>query len=806
MSYHEILQPIERWFQQKGWTPQDFQRETWTAFLDGHSGLVQVPTGAGKTYAAYMGPLAELMALDRSNDDLSIVFLTPLRATSRDIEAALRRPIEDLDLPFTVESRTGDTSSYRKAKQKKQMPNVLVTTPESLSLLLTHKEAYAWFCRLRAVIVDEWHELMHSKRGIQTELVLARLRGYASDMRTWALSATLGNPEEAARAAVGELDKPVMIRAALPRPLHIETLLPESVDSFPWAGHLGLHLLPKLLDWLNPELSTLIFTNTRSQAERWYQALRFSRPEWEDRLGLHHGSIDREERTRIEEGLNNGNLSLVVCTASLDLGVDFAPVARVVQIGSAKGVARLLQRAGRSGHQPGKAAHLLYVPTHALELLEIQGIRRAIAQGLMEDRPALIKPYDVLSQHLVTCALGDGFEPGEMFLELQTTRAYATLLSDEFRAVLAFIEHGGDTLQAYPQFHKVKQEDGRYVVQDQRTAKLHRFNIGTITADASLKVAYVNGPVIGHVEERFVAKLKRGDIFVFAGKRLEFVRMKQMTAQVRAASRKGSLTPHWPGGRMPISALLAKVLREALYHHQDHPERVLIQPILEAQARLSHVPKDSELLMEIFTGREGRHLFVFPFEGARVHEGLAALLAVRLGRHQPTTFAISANDYGFELLAPKDYPYLDLLGPNLFSPEDLEEDIRAGMNLSELAKRAFRDIAQISGLVLQGYPGSPKTGKQLQMSSGLLYDVFENHDPHHLLKRQAEREVLEDQLEQTRLVTTLKRLWQQSHVVKEVSRPTPFGFPLVIERLSARLSYESLKERIERLKQSWGKK
>jgi ATP-dependent helicase Lhr and Lhr-like helicase len=402
------LHVLRTWLAGRGWTPFAFQEEAWSAFARGESGLINVPTGAGKTYAAYLGALAEVIEEARSGpvEGLRIVFITPLRAVSRDIQLALKDPVEALGLArrIRVESRTGDTSSSVRARQKQQLPAVLITTPESLSLLLSLERSAELFAGLRGVIADEWHELLASKRGTQTELALARLRRLAPQMRTWALSATLANLDEAAMAAVGcagevpELPKhgrgprePRTIRAEIRRPIRIETLIPKDPARLPWAGHLGLRMLPELLAALDPTRSTLIFTNTRSQAEIWYQAIRFSKPEWAEVLALHHGSIDRAERERVERGLKSGSLRLVVCTSSLDLGVDFAPVEAVVQVGSPKGVARLMQRAGRAGHRPGAECRIICVPTHAMELVEVASVRHAIASGSMSS-PSIWSP------------------------------------------------------------------------------------------------------------------------------------------------------------------------------------------------------------------------------------------------------------------------------------------------------------------------------------------------------------------------------------------------------------------------------
>ncbi|MEB3360390.1 MAG: ligase-associated DNA damage response DEXH box helicase [Synechococcales bacterium] len=802
------LEPILDWFQRQGWQPLPFQRQTWDAYLAGQSGMIQVPTGSGKTYAAVMGAIAQL--LESPGVGLQLLYLTPLRALARDIEQAIRRPIEEMGWPLTVESRTGDTSSSRKARQLKAMPDILITTPESLSVMLSYKDSAKRFSALKAVILDEWHELLHSKRGTQTELCLSHLRRLRPDLQTWAVSATLGNPQEAAQAAVGLGCQPVIIQSDLKRRTVIRSILPESVDSFPWAGHLGLRMFQELVDALDIETSTLIFTNTRSQSERWYQALQFAVPEYGDRIALHHGSIHVKEREAIEAGVKSGDIKWVVCTSSLDLGVDFQPVERVVQIGSAKNLARLLQRAGRSAHIPEGTSEILFLPTNALELLEISAFRRGLALGDIEARHPLACPYDVLIQHLVTLACGDGFVPEAVLADVRQTVAYADLTDGGFQWMLNFIENGGQCLSAYPRYRKVSREDGVYRVTEGAIARMHRMGIGTISSNQTVRIVYTNRKDIGTVEENFVSRLKKGDVFFFAGRQLEFWMMKDMVVYVRNTTKKSTVTPVWYGGNLAISDTLSHHLRQevanALMDSHQNEELTCIRPILSVQQRLSRLPAADELLIETCQTREGQHLYVFPFEGRWVHEGLGFLWGYRFARQQHATFTISVNDYGFEILAPRDYPFKTLFSEDFLSLEALYDDVKASLNLSELTQRRFRDIAQVAGLVFKGYPSSRKTSGQLQVSSSLIFEVFSKYEPENLLLRQAEREVMAQQLEVHRLTATLDRLSHLTLRWQDTKRPSPFAFPLLVERLNSRMSNESLLERIERLKQQWEKK
>ncbi|PSN20088.1 DNA ligase-associated DEXH box helicase [filamentous cyanobacterium CCP5] len=802
------LAPIHNWFAAQGWQPLPFQTATWDAYLAGRSGLIQVPTGSGKTYGAIMGPIAEM--LETPGVGLQLLYITPLRALARDIEQAIKRPILESGWGLTVESRTGDTSSSRKSKQLKSMPDVLITTPESLSVMLSYKDSAQRFKHLRCVILDEWHELMSSKRGTQAELGMTYLRSLKPEVKTWAVSATLGNLEEAAQCAVGLGSESAIVQANIRRDTVIKSILPESVDTFPWAGHLGLRMFEALVEALDIDRSTLIFTNTRNQSERWFQALHFALPEHADKIALHHGSIDVKEREAIEAAVKTGDIRWVVCTSSLDLGVDFQPVERVVQIGSPKNLARLLQRAGRSAHVPEGTSEVFFLPTNALELLEISAFREGLESGAIETRHPQHKPYDVLVQHLVTLACGDGFEPEATLASLRHTVAYQDLSDEEFGWVVDFIEKGGKCLGAYPRYKKVVLEEGKYRVTDTKLARMHRMGIGTITSNTAVKIVYTNRREIGTVEEAFVSRLKKGDVFFFAGRQLEFFQMKDMVVTVKNTRRQSTVTPTWGGGQLAISDTLSRHLREEveMAHRQTKTNLELdcITPILATQERLSRLPETAELLIESCRTREGQHLYVFPFEGRFVHEGLGFLWGYRFAQQQQATFTISVNDYGFEILGPKDYPYQDLFGESFFSLEHLEADIKASLNISELTQRKFRGIAQVAGLVFKGYPGSRKTSSQLQVSSSLLYEVFSKYEPESLLLKQAEREVLQDQLEAHRLSQTLTRLKELSVVWQATQRPSPLAFPLLVERLNSKMSNESLLQRIDRLKQQWDKK
>ncbi|HEY2853912.1 MAG TPA: ligase-associated DNA damage response DEXH box helicase [Gemmatimonadaceae bacterium] len=806
---------LDSWFATKGWKPFAFQREVWRAYLDGDSGLVHAATGTGKTLAAWLGPVIEAAEPNeprRRKQGLRVLWITPLRALAADTAESLRAPLEALGVDWTVETRTGDTSPAQRARQQRRLPEALVTTPESLTLFLTRDDVVEIFANLRLVVVDEWHELMGTKRGVQVELALSRLRALRPDVRTWGLSATIGNLDVALRALLGvrrELraaDHSTggrIIRGVEPKNIVVDALIPPAVERFPWAGHLGTQMLPQVIDAIEEGQSAIVFTNTRSQTEIWYQALLGARPDWAGTIALHHGSLDREKREWVEEGLRTGRLRCVVATSSLDLGVDFSPVDRVLQVGSPKGIARLLQRAGRSGHRPGATSRVTCVPTNALELVEVAAARDGIASGSIEARLPVTRPLDVLAQHVVTVALGGGFIPAELEREVKSTHAYADLKEDEWRWVLDFVSNGGEALHAYPEYARVVVRDGRWLVESAFLARRHRQSIGTIVSDGHIAVQYLRGQRLGSVEESFIARLAPGDRFVFAGTPLEFVRVRDMTAWVRRAPNVTGAIPRWQGSRLPMSDSLAAMLRERLGEaargELRGPEMTALRPLFQVQARWSRIPSPNELLIERVKTREGWHLFWFPFEGRLVHEGLAALMAYRIARVAPITFTMSANDWGFELLSVQPPPLEAALGAELLSPVALLDDVPASLNATEMAKRQFREIARVAGLVFPGLPRSGKTARQLQASSSLFFDVFRQYDPGNLLLSQAHREVLERQLESSRLGRTLERLTRARVVITEPKRVTPLAFPLLVDRTRERVSSESLADRIRRM-------
>ncbi|MES2686632.1 MAG: ligase-associated DNA damage response DEXH box helicase [Pseudomonadota bacterium] len=828
------------WFAARTWKPFAFQREVWKAVKNGESGLLHATTGSGKTYAVWLAALqafapARARRAAATPPPLTVLWLTPMRALAADTVRALQAPLDALEAaqpgvaPWTVGARTGDTASGERSAQSRRLPSVLVTTPESLSVLLSRAEAKEVLGTVRMVVVDEWHELLGNKRGVQVQLALARLKALraAADDRAisiWGMSATLGNLEEAMHTLLGQPGG-TLVQGQVPKKLVIDSLLPASSERFPWGGHLGLTMLPQVIDEIARSSTTLVFTNTRSQSEIWYQALLAAKPEWAGLIALHHGSLDRGVREWVELGLKNGELRAVVCTSSLDLGVDFLPVERVLQIGSPKGVARLLQRAGRSGHAPGRPSRLTLVPTHSIEMVEGAAARAAIAAGHIEARISPEQPLDVLVQHLVTVALGGGFVPEDLYAEVRGTAAYARLSRESWDWCLSFVRQGGPSLAAYPDYRRaVPDEEGIWRVPDARLARRHRMNIGTIVSDASMTVQYLGGARIGSVEESFAARLKPGDCFLFGGRLLEMVRIREMTAWVRRASGKRHAVPRWNGGRMPLSTTLADEVVQQLAlageGRYDTPELHRVRPLLEIQQQWSALPTPQTLLAEVLKTREGWHLFLYPFAGRHVHLGLASLIAWRVAQHAPRTFSIAVNDYGFELLCAQEVDWPALLPQVLQLGHDAESldamaqgdgedgrraallhEVLQSLNASELAQRRFREIARVSGLIFQGYPGENRSNKQLQASSSLFWEVFRKYDPANKLLLQAEQELLAQELEIGRLRSSLARMNSQRLVLKVLPRPTPFAFPLMVERFREQLSNESVADRIARILQ-----
>ncbi|WP_183575895.1 ligase-associated DNA damage response DEXH box helicase [Mucilaginibacter sp. X5P1] len=843
-------QVIQQWYKQKNWKQFAFQSEMEAAYLNGFSGLLNAPTGSGKTFALFLPFLADYINkypdtyTSRKNNGLLMLWITPLRALTNDIKKAMQEVCDEIGIPWQIATRTGDTPAAEKQALKKKLPEVLLTTPESLHLMLAQKEYPKIFAGLQVVVIDEWHELLGTKRGVQVELGLSHLKALCSigssqlavgseqfsvysgqlagngtlptencQLKIWGISATIGNLEQAAEVLLGNnfpAEKIIMVRANLEKKLLIKSIIPENIENYSWAGHIGIKLLPQVMEIVAKSKTTLIFTNTRSQSEIWYHAILDNYPEYAGIMAMHHGSLDNELRNWVEAALHAEALKVVVCTSSLDLGVDFRPVDTVVQVGSPKGVARFMQRAGRSGHHPGAVSKAYFVPTHSLELLEGAALKEGIKKEIFESRDPMLLTMDVLIQYMVTLAVSDGFRADELFNEVKTTFAFADLTRKEFNQLLDFITNGGKTLAQYDEFLKVEVENGLYKVNNRRVAMRHRLSIGTITSELSVRVKWLSGGSLGTIEESFIAKLRPGSVFWFAGRSLEFIRVKEMTAYVKKSNATKGIIPSWNGGRMPLSSQLAAVFRDKLdevAHGIEQDEEVIaLKPLFQLQEQLSHLPQSHEFLIESFKSTEGHHLLFYPFEGRLVHEGMASLLAYRISKIKSATFSIAMNDYGFELLTDDDVPIEEVLeNADFFSIDNLLDDIQHSLNANEMARRRFRDIAHIGGLVFTGYPGQQAKNKHLQASTSLLFEVFSEYEPDNLLVRQAYNEALAFQLEEFRLRMALQRISKQSIILKTIERPTPFAFPIMVDSLGReKLTTETMEERIAKMARRYG--
>jgi len=811
MNRQQLFDKAESWFASQEWQAFPFQKETWTAFLQGKHGLLNAPTGSGKTYALWVPILLDYIKKHpdpaKYKSGLKAVWITPLRALSVEIKQAAERLVQGLGVPFEVAIRSGDTSAAERAKQSRKMPDLLITTPESLQLLLASKDYPAMFKNCTAIVVDEWHELLGTKRGVQMELGLSRLKTIAPNLRIWGISATIGNLEQARQVLLGTdseaYKNSVLVKAVLHKKTRVVSIIPEKMESYPWRGHMGFHLIDDVAKIIRESRTTLIFTNVRSACELWYQRLLDKYPEFAGEIAMHHGSIDRDVRIWVENAIREEKLKAVVCTSSLDLGVDFAPVETIIQIGGPKGVARFMQRAGRSNHKPGKESLIYFLATHAIELVEASALKKAVEQSVVEDRIPYLNSWDVLIQYLNTLAVSDGFFADEIFEEVKSTFCYQAMERQQFQWCLNFIVHGSQSLSAYDEYKKVEiQEDGSYKITKRSIATQHRMSIGTIVSDAVMQVKFMSGGFVGTIEEWFISKLKPGDVFQFAGRQLELYRVKNMQVLVRKADRKPTRFASWMGGRLALSAQMSELLRQELYsanHGKKSPELEAMEPVFKRQRKDSIVPEADQFLIETFKTREGYHAIFYPFEGRFVHEALASLLAYRISLLEPITFSLAYNDYGFELLSDKEIDMQSVIDNDLFTPAYVHQDLQTSLNATEMARRKFRDISVIAGMVFSGYPGKIVKAKHLQSSTQLLFEVFRDYEPDNLLLQQAYRETFEHQLEEGRLIRSLERIGSQQIVWKQCEKPTPFSFPIITDRLRERLSSETLAERIAKM-------
>lgn len=808
---NELENRLELWLKSRNWSLFPFQRQSIQAWKEGFNGLVLAPTGSGKTFSLLIpAVLYSGVEPDELPPGPFLIWVTPIKALTREIAQSMMQLLEGLELPWEAAIRTGDVAAADRKRLFSHPPALLVTTPESLHILFGSKGHEKFFSSLRAVVIDEWHEMVGTKRGNQTELALARLRMIVPDFRVWGISATLGNLEQAAEvllATTPNWPNWKCIQADQDKTYELEAVLPaENGPRLPWAGHVGLSLLKEVLHLIHQHNSVLVFTNTRAQSEIWYRALLEQSPELAGQIALHHGSLSVEIRQWVEDALFEGKLKVVVCTSSLDLGVHFSPVDAVIQIGSPKGIARCIQRAGRSGHGPGRISKLYFVPTHTLELVELGAMRKGIASREMEDQLPYIRTFDVLIQFICTMALVDGACPKALWNPVKSTHAYASLSEDEWNWLFYFLSKGGDALSAYEDFNKlVRGEDGRYRFSNAALARKHRMSIGTIVSDQVMQVKSMKGQWLGTVEEWFISKLKPGDAFWFSGKSLELVSVKELTVLTRPGNKQNAKIPAWMGGRMSLSSRLGTALRnrlQELAHTKlsNNPEDRYLQKLVYFQKQRSILPGEKDFLIEIWKSEDGFHHLFYPFEGRLVHEALGGIILYRISKIWKGTALLSFNDYGFEILTSQKLPFNSTDFQAFFNDEGLSRDIQTSLNTHEMARRRFRDIAAISGLIFKGYPGKPQKEKNLQASTRLFFDVFQQYESDNLLLRQAYQEALEFQVEEARLRELLSRLKTKRFIIKELEDPSPLSLPLLADRFqSMQLSTETMEERLKKL-------
>jgi ATP-dependent Lhr-like helicase len=760
------------WFAARGWRPRRHQLEMLDAARAGHHALLVAATGAGKTLAGFLPTLAEL--IDNPAEGLHTLYVSPLKALAVDVQRNLLTPIEEMGVDIRVETRTGDTPSDRKARQRVRPPQILLTTPESLSLLLSYPDSFLMFAGLKRVVVDEVHAFASGKRGDLLSLCMARLQRIAPDMRRVALSATVADPDSyrAWLAPDGDIDMVDLVLGEPGADPDITILLPEG--RVPWSGHSGRYAAEQVMAEIETHRTTIVFCNTRSLAELIFQDL------WKVNLmslpiGVHHGSLSKEARRKVEGAMAAGQLRALVATASLDLGVDWGDVDCVIQMGAPKGSSRLLQRIGRANHRLDEVSEAIIVPGNRFEYLEARAAIDAVEMGELDNEPFRPGALDVLAQHVMACACAAPFQSDEMLAEVQGALPYSALDAETFERVLGFIRDGGYALRAYDRFKRLTQEpDGTWRVSHPRFVQQHRLNAGIIVEAAMLNVRFKNGRLLGKVEEAFAASLSNGDTFFFAGMSCEVIRIDTEDVLVRASAKPARI-PTYGGARMPISTHLADRVRGFLAQPQEwarFPDDV--REWLEVQSYRSRLPEPGQLLVETFP-REGRQYMVaYSFEGWNAHQSLGMLVTRRMETQGLKPLGFVANDYALAC-----YSLDPVTDPaSLFSPDILEHEFVDWVQQSHLLKRAFREVAVIGGLVERQHPGKRKSGKQVTFSTDLIYDVLRKYEPGHLLLQAAWADARARMTDVGRLADLLDRAGDtMMHVT--LDRISPLAVPVL---------------------------
>ena len=726
-----LPEPLEQWFTARGWSPRRHQMDMLAAARAGDHALLVAPTGAGKTLAGFLPTLTDL--IEQPAEGLHTLYVSPLKALAVDVRRNLLTPIEEMDLPVRVETRTGDTPSDRKARQRARPPQILLTTPESLSLLLSYPDSFLMFAQLKTVIIDEVHAFATQKRGDLLSLSLARLQRINPGLRRVALSATVADVDayRAWLAPDGDINSVVPVMGEQGADPDIAIFIPEG--RIPWSGHSGKYAAKQVMAEIARRQTTLIFCNTRGLAELIFQEL-WAANEANLPIGIHHGSLSVEARRKVENAMADGRLRALVATASLDLGVDWGDVDCVIQMGAPKGSSRLLQRIGRANHRLDQSSEAIIIPGNRFEYLEARAALDAVEAGERDADDFRTGSLDVLAQHVMALACAAPFSERELLEEIRSATPYSALSDEGFANVLHFIEGGGYALRAYDRFKRLTQDaDGVWRVSHPRFIQQHRMNAGIIVDQPVLDVRFANGRKLGTVEEGFAATLRPGDSFFFSGLALEVVRMDVTDLVVRATSKQARV-PAWGGTRMAMSTRLADRVRHFLAEPEEwHRFPDDVREWLEVQKYRSALPKPGQLLIETFP-HEGRHYLVcYSFEGWNAHQSLGMLLTRRMDAQGLMPLGFVSNDYALAVYGLK--PVTD--PQSLFSADILDHEFVEWVEQSSLLKRAFRDVAVIAGLIERQHPGKRKTGRQVTFSTDLIYDVLRKYQPDHLLLKAA---------------------------------------------------------------------
>ena len=788
-TVHALPERFARWFASRGWTPRTHQLAVLAAAQAGADVLLVAPTGGGKTLAGFLPSLVELAETDDAaaspaGPGLHTLYVSPLKALATDIARNLTAPVDEMRLGIRIETRTGDTPADRRARQRATPPEILLTTPESLVLLLSRRDADTMFGGLRRVVIDEAHALAGTKRGDQLALCLARLRLLAPDMRAIGLSATVAHPD-ALRAYVGTPQAPAQLVAAPPgAPPALSMLLPDG--HVPWSGRMGLAGASVILERIAGAGMTIVFVNTRAQSELLFAAI------WrinDDTLpiALHHGSLDVGQRRRVEAAMARGpgardGLRGVIATSSLDLGIDWGGIDQVIQVGAPKGVSRLLQRVGRANHRMDEASNAVLVPANRFEVLECQAAIEGVRMMELDGEPPRPGGLDVLAQHLLLMAASAPFRADRMYDEVRGAQPYAGLSQRDFDDVLGFVEDGGYALGAYERYAKLfRDAEGWIQIRGERVARQARMNAGTIVEAPVLKVrlggSKGGGYTLGEIEESFANMLSPGDAFIFAGRKLKFVRLREAVVEVVEGGEREPIVPTYAGAKYPLTSGLAARVRRML-HDPDawasYPEPV--REWLQLQRRHSLLPGPDDLLVEIFP-RHGRHFLVaYCFEGRNAHQTLGMLLTRRLSREGAAPLGFVATDYAIALWCA--HPPGDVAA--LFAPDMLGDDLETWMAESSMLRRTFRNVAVIAGLIERQHPGETGSRRQVTVSSDLIYDVLRRHQPDHVLLRATRAEAAGGLTDIDRLAEMLVRVERHIRVAR-LDHVSPLAIPVMLD-------------------------